>query len=292
MQVEAAVRAAEVRANPQAVAPYGGRTVVEGVEEWMWEWREWRVVAPGEPCPGGLDVQMDFATGTNHSRLPARLRELLDAAEPAGGGDAGKQPPTPFPPQPESPPEVPAEGESEGEVDVAVEDVEEEVEYGPSDLAVALMYEDNTGPVVYAGMDMDPANAPLLPMPSAVPPPPLESLDRRHCRFHAAEDVHQHRLSSGWRREATLLVGALERYEFQPLGRVAREKGLEAVPPQGDQVYCVQLEDTAVMDHHPGEVRAVEPQENLPLAMRLAVVRLLEEAGLEGVDQESRHVAH
>ena len=37
-----------------AVAPCGGCTEVEGVEEWMWEWREWRKVAPGEPCPPGL----------------------------------------------------------------------------------------------------------------------------------------------------------------------------------------------------------------------------------------------
>ena len=36
-----------------AVAPCGGRTEVEGVEEWMWEWREWRKVAPRDPCPAG-----------------------------------------------------------------------------------------------------------------------------------------------------------------------------------------------------------------------------------------------
>ena len=86
-------------------------------------------------------------------------------------------------------------------------------------------------------------------------------------------------------------MGALERYELQPPGRVAREKGLEAVPQEGDQVCCVQLGDAAVLDHHPGEVRATEPQESLPLAVRLAVGRLLEEAGLEGVDQDNLYVA-
>ena len=145
-------------------------------------------------------------------------------------------------------------------MDMAVEDVEEEVEYEPSDSTLALMYEDNTGPDICVGMDTDPANAPLLPMPTVVPPPPLGSGEQRHCRFHAAEDVHQHRLSSQGRREATLLEGILERYKFQPPGRVAREKGLEVVPPEGDQVYCVQLGDAAVLGHHPGEVRAAEQQ--------------------------------
>ena len=37
MQEEAVVRAAEWGANQEAVAPYRGRTVVEGVEGWMWE---------------------------------------------------------------------------------------------------------------------------------------------------------------------------------------------------------------------------------------------------------------
>ena len=86
-------------------------------------------------------------------------------------------------------------------------------------------------------------------------------------------------------------MGALERYEFQPPGRVARQKGLEAVPPEGDRVCCVQLGGAAVLDHHLGQVRAAEQPESLPLAVRLAVGRLLEEAGLEGVSQDGLCVA-
>ena len=155
-------------------------------------------------------------------------------------------------------------------MDVGVEDVGEEVEYGPGDSVVALMYEDNTGPDVYVGMDTDPANARLLPMPTAVPPPPVWSCERRKCRFHAAEDVHQHCLSSDGRQAATLLEGTLERYVFQPPGRVVRETGLEDVPPLSDQVSCIQLGDAAVLDHHRGEVRAADPHEHLPLVVRLA----------------------
>ena len=36
------------------VEPSGRRAKEEGVEDWMWEWREWRQVAPGQPCPAGL----------------------------------------------------------------------------------------------------------------------------------------------------------------------------------------------------------------------------------------------
>ena len=49
----------------------------------------------------------------------------------------------------------------------------DEEAYGPGESALALMYEDDAGPDVYAGMDVDPANAPSLPMPTAVPPPSL-----------------------------------------------------------------------------------------------------------------------
>ena len=51
-------------------------------------------------------------------------------------------------------------------------------------------------------------------------------------------------------------MGAVERYDFQPPGRVAREKGLEDMPLMGDRVCCVQLGDAAALDHHPGEMRA------------------------------------
>ena len=88
-----------------------------------------------------------------------------------------------------------------------------------------------------------------------------------------------------------MLLGTRERYEFKPLGRVAHEKGLEDLPTVGYHVYPVKLGDAAVLDHHPGEVRATEPHEHLSLAVRLVVGRLLEEAGLEGVDEDSLHVA-
>ena len=41
------------------VEPSGRRVKEGGVEDWMWEWREWRQVVPGEPCPAGLAYSMD-----------------------------------------------------------------------------------------------------------------------------------------------------------------------------------------------------------------------------------------
>ena len=56
-----------------------------------------------------------------------------------------------------------------------------------------------------------------------------------------------------------------------------------AESPDDGQVRCIPLGDAAVLDHHPGDVRAVEPQEGLPLPVRLSVGRLLDEAGLDGL---------
>ena len=159
----------------------------------------------------------------------------------------------------------------------------DEEEYGPGESALALVYEDDAGPDVYAGMDGDPANAPLLPMPTAVPPPPLGSCEERHCRFHASEGAHRHRLTGTGRREAGMLAGALERYKFHRPGQVAREKGLVAEAPDDGQVRCIQLGDAAVVDHHPADVWAAELQEGLPLSVHLSVGRLLDEAALEDV---------
>ena len=164
--------------------------------------------------------------------------------------------------------------------------MEDEEAYGPGESALALMFEDDAGPDVYAGMDEDPANEPLRPMPTAVPPPPLGSCERRHCRYHAAEGAHRHRLTGTGQREAGMLASALERYELQRPGQVAREVALAAASPGNDQVRCVQLGDAAVLGHHPGDVRAAEPQESLPLTVRLSVVRLLGEAGLEDVRRD------
>ena len=174
---------------------------------------------------------------------------------------------------------------------MAAEEFVEEMEYRPSDSAVALLFKDDPGPGVYVGMDTDPANAPLQPMPTAVPPPPVGSCERRHCRFHAAEGVHEHRLSNSGQQAATSLAGAMERFELQPPWRVAREVGLADVPMLGDWVCCAQLGDTTVLDYHRGDARGAEPTERLPLAVRLAVRRLLEESELDGAAEEGLYVA-
>ena len=59
-----------------------------------------------------------------------------------------------------------------------------------------------------------------------------------------------------------------------------------AESPDDGQVRCVQLGDAAVLGHRPGDVRAAESQEGLPLSVRLSVGRLLDEAGLEDVRQD------
>ena len=92
------------------VEPSGGRAKGEEVEGWMWEWREWRQVAPGEPCPAGLAYRMDLHAGTSWARLPANLRARLDVAEAARGGGADERPLAPFPPRPDTPPAVVAAG--------------------------------------------------------------------------------------------------------------------------------------------------------------------------------------
>ena len=257
----------------------------------MWEWREWRQVAPGEPCPAGLAYSMDLHAGTSWARLPDNLRAWLDAAEAARGGGADERPLAPFLPQPDTPPAMVAAAEG-AEEEQEAEEVEDEEAYGPGESALALMYEDDAGPHVYAGMDVDPAHAPLRPMPTAVPPPPLGSCEQRHCRYHAAEGANRHRLMVMGRWEAGMLASALERYELQRPGQVAWELALVAESPDDGQVRCVQLGDAAVPGHHPGDVRAAEPQQGLPLSVRLSVGRLLDEAGLEEVRRdESLYVA-
>ena len=173
-----------------------------------------------------------------------------------------------------------AEGEQEAEGEG------DEEAYGPGESALALMYEDDAGPDLYAGTDVDPANAPLGPMPTAVPPPPLGSCEQRQCRYHAAQGAHRHRPLGTGQREAGMLASALERYELQRPGQVAREVALVAASPDDGQVRCVQLGDAAVLGHHPGDVRAAEPQEGLPLSVRLSVGRQLDEAGLEDVRRD------
>ena len=254
----------------------------EGVEDWMWEWQDWRQVAPGKPCPAGLAYSMDLHAGTSWARLPDNLRARLDAVEATRGGCADERPLAPFPPRPDTPPVMIAAGD-EAEEEQEAENKEDEEAYGPGESALALMYKDDAGPDVYAGMDVDLANAPLRPMPTAVPPPPLGSCEQRHCRYHAAEGAHRHRPMGTGQREAGMLASALERYELQRRGRIAREADLVAESPDDGQVHCVQLGDEAVLGHHSGDVRAAESQEGLPLSVRLSVGCLLDEAGLEDV---------
>ena len=176
------------------VEPSGERAKVEGVEDWMWEWRDWREVAPGEPCPAGLVYSTDLHAGTSCARLPDNLRARLDAVEAARGGGADERPLAPFPPRPDTPLAVIAAGD-EAEEEQEAEDKGDKQAYGPGESALALMFEDDAEPDVYAGMDVYPANVPLLPMPTAVPPPPLGSCEQRHCRFHAAEGADRHSLA-------------------------------------------------------------------------------------------------
>ena len=245
------------------VEPSGRRAKEEGVEDWMWEWREWRQVAPGEPCPAGLAYSIDLHAGTSWARLPDNMRARLDAAEAARGAGADERPLAPFPPRPDTPLAMVAAREG-AEEEQEAEDAGDEEAYGPGESALALMYEDDAGPDVYVGMDVDPANAPLRPMPTAVPPPPLGSYERRHCRYHVAEGAHRHRLMGTGQREAGMLASALERYELRRPGQVAREVALVATSPDDSQARCVQLGDAAVLGHHPGDVRAAEPQEGSP----------------------------
>ena len=228
------------------VEPSERRAKEEGLEDWMWEWQDWRQVAPGEPCPAGLAYSMDLHASTSWARLPDNLRARLDAAEAAKGGGADERPLAPFPPRPDTPPAMVAEWEGAEEEQEAEDEGDKEA-YGPGELALALMNEDDAWPDVYAGMDVDPANAPLRPMPTAVPPPPLGSCERRHCRYYAAEGAHRHRLMGTGQREARMLASALERYELQRPGQVAREVALVATSPDDGEARCVQLGDAAVL---------------------------------------------
>ena len=212
------------------VEPSGRRANADGVEDWMWEWREWRQVAPGELCPAGPAYSMDLHAGTSWARLPDNLRARLDAAEAARSGGADEWPLAPFPPRLDRPLVTVAAGEVAEEKQEA-EDEEYGEAYGPGESALALMYEDDAGPDVYGGMDVDPANAPLRPMPTAVPPPPLGSYEQQHCRYHAAEGAHRHGLMGTGQRGAGMLASALERYELQRPGQVAREMALGAAAP-------------------------------------------------------------
>ena len=130
---ERGVQETQARATDSgAVEPSGERAKVEGVEDWMWEWRGRRQVAPGEPCPAGLVYNMDLHAGTNCARLPDNVRARLDAVEAARGGGADERPLAPFPPWPDTPPAVIAAGDEEEEEQEAENKGDEEA-YGPGE---------------------------------------------------------------------------------------------------------------------------------------------------------------
>ena len=108
---------------------------------------------------------------------------------------------------------------------------------GPSDSAVALLFKDDPRPDVYVGMGTDPANAPVLPTPTAVALPALGSCERRHCRFHAAKGVHENRLSDRGQQAATSLAGAME-LKLQPPGRPAWERAWRTCPCWATRSLC------------------------------------------------------
>ena len=81
----------------------------------MWEWGEWRRLAPGEPCLAVLVYSMDLHAGTSCARLPDNLRARLDALEAARGGGADERLLVPFPPQPDTSLAVIAAGHEEEE---------------------------------------------------------------------------------------------------------------------------------------------------------------------------------
>ena len=84
VQKKPAVQESGMGMTQEGVAMGAERAAALGVAEWMWEWMDWQVVQPREPCPGWLQLSMDFATGINRHRLQAGLRARLDAAEAAG----------------------------------------------------------------------------------------------------------------------------------------------------------------------------------------------------------------
>ena len=114
-----------------------------------------------------------MAMGINRGRLLGNLRARLEAAETSSRAAEVEQPLAPFPPLPQLPQATAdvwrdVETEDLGATEMAAEDGE----YRPTDGAVALLFKDDAEADVYIGIDTDPANAPLLPMPTKVAPPP------------------------------------------------------------------------------------------------------------------------
>ena len=192
----------------------------------------------------------------------------LYAAEAASGGDADEHPLAPFPPQPESPQAVAAEGEGEGAHDVAVENVEDEMEYGSGESALAIMYEDVAEPDVYVGMDMDPANTPLLPLPTAVPPSPEEVRAARPPE-HLPLSVS---LSVGCRLDEAGLEDVRRHGVYVAVWRSGvdawhRELGMKPLTPQAQALHPEGMEATGV---HPAPPAPARPPLALPAVAHAA----------------------
>ena len=61
VQEEPAVQASGMGTSQGGVAMGAARAAAMGVAQWMWGWRDWRVVLPGELCPARLEYNMDMA---------------------------------------------------------------------------------------------------------------------------------------------------------------------------------------------------------------------------------------
>ena len=63
------------------------------------------------------------------------------------------------------------------------------------------------------------------------------------------------------------------------------------MPMLDNQICCALLGDTTILGNHPEDARLAEPRDRLPLAVRLAARRMLEEAGLDGAPKEGPYIA-
>ena len=111
--------------------------------------------------------------------------------------------------------------------------------YGSTNSVVVLLFNNVAAPDEYAGMEVDLTNAPLPPLPTAVPPPPPGGCQQRQCKFHAAECVREHQLSDSGLRQAVELAAALERYALLPQRSVVREATLALSHGVREKACCV-----------------------------------------------------
>ena len=266
------------------VEPSGRRAKGEGVEDWMWEWREWRQVAPGEPCPAGPAYSMDLHAGTSWARLPDKLRARLDAAEAARGGGADER----WRPS--------RRGRTRRRRWLQLGKGRRKSRRrrkgrtkrrtGPVSRRWPSCMRTTPGPTSTPAWTWTRPTRRCGPCPLRCRPLPLGAVSggtagtmRPRVPTGTASWVRGGGRQGCWR-------APWNRYELQRPGQVARERALVAASPDDGHVRCVQPGDAAVLGHHPGDVRAAEPREGLLLSVRLFLGRLLAEAGLEDVRRD------